>query len=122
MAIILNAADLAGLMFLQHDHVFYDCINLEVLSVVNDRIFVGQKLIFAFKGAAFKGYIYFKSFLFIILRANDASELQRLNTDDQRAEASSNLSETSDWLYEEGEKAETDEFRVNASHESQVTR
>ncbi|CAG8653287.1 10728_t:CDS:2 [Funneliformis caledonium] len=39
-----------------------------------------------------------------------------LNTDDQRAEVSSKLSETYDWLYEEGEKAETDELRMNASH------
>lgn len=40
----------------------------------------------------------------------------QVSTESQRAELSSKLSETSDWLYEEGEEAQTVEFKTRLNN------
>ncbi|CAI2179762.1 6593_t:CDS:10 [Funneliformis geosporum] len=53
-----------------------------------------------------------EAFVYRVQDFIENNEVILVSTDNQRAELKSKLSETSDWLYEEGEKAETEEFRM----------
>ena len=57
-----------------------------------------------------------ESFVYHVQDFLQNQEVLHVSTDSQRTELSSKLSETSDWLYGEGEEAQTAEFITRLSN------
>src|SRR5581483_12067227 len=57
-----------------------------------------------------------ESFVYYVQDFLQNEEVLHVSTDSQRVELSSKLSETSDWLYGEGEEAQTSEFITRLSN------
>lgn len=53
-----------------------------------------------------------ESFVYQVQDLLSASDIIKVTTEEQRKELSLKASETSDWLYEEGEESSTEAFRI----------